>query len=68
MWENQLLRRLGPDKNVNADRIIILYHTYECVYPAQKIERDDKERIRKKKQQIFDNVSNNRNDMYIERD
>ena len=68
MWENQLLRRLGPDKNVNADRIIILYPTYECVYPAQKIETDDQQRIRQKKRQIFESVSENQNDMYIERD
>jgi len=37
-WEQALLRRLGHGKNVNGERILILFrdydYDYECVYPA----------------------------------
>lgn len=34
IWDSALLRRLGPDKNVNGKRIIILNSHFDCVYPA----------------------------------
>ena len=37
VWERALSRRIGPKKNVNGFRILLLYTDYdsECVYPAQ---------------------------------
>ena len=38
-WKSALKRHLGPEKDVDLARILILYteHDHECVYPPQKL-------------------------------
>ena len=42
IWEAVLLRRLGPLKNFNANRIMIhyLYPDYDCFYPAEEFQKN----------------------------
>ena len=53
VWDPALMRRLGPNKNVNGHRIILLYHykkwswsslkDQHCVYPAEPMAASNSE-------------------------
>lgn len=50
VWEQALLRRLGSYKNVNGDRILMLFDNgvdedYECTYPAELFKKKDAETL-----------------------
>lgn len=72
VWEQALLRRLGAQKNVNADRLLILYQNdalnedYECVYPAELFKNISPE-TRQWKRDLFTKMSFNTTQPYIER-
>ena len=38
IWEQSVLTGLGRDRNVNAKRLLFLYDSGVCVYPAQSLE------------------------------
>ena len=38
IWEQSLLMGIGPNRDVNAERIIFLFDDNTCVYPAQRID------------------------------
>jgi len=37
-WEQGIFLDIGVDKNITADRILFLYDTQSCVYPAQNLD------------------------------
>ena len=38
IWEHSCLIGIGPDRDVNAERIIFMYSSNVCVYPAQSFD------------------------------
>jgi len=61
------MRRLGPEKNVNGQRILLLYTNFDidCVYPAELMR--DSAGTFAKKLLILGEVDRSPNGVYIER-
>jgi len=67
IWEHSVLIGIGPERDVNAERILFMYDTDVCVYPAQSFDNFKYEDKGWRSLPFWDDLIANPTGYYIER-